>query len=271
MPEGDSVYRATARLHQALAGQRLIRSDFRVPQLATTDLAGYTVHEVRPRGKHLLMRLSPPEGSGQVPLTLHSHLLMDGRWDLYAPAERWKRPAHTARVALHTAPWTAVGFDIAQLQLVPTAEEQGLVGHLGPDLLGDNWDPELAALNLLAEPERVIEEALLDQRLLAGIGNIYRCEVLFLTRVHPLTPVGEVENLPAVISMSHRLLQLNKDRGRRVTTGDPRTREPLWVYGRAARPCLRCGTNVAVFKLAGQKTGMERDCYYCPNCQAMKE
>lgn len=271
MPEGDSVYRATQRLHQALAGLRLLRSDFRVPQLATTDLSGYTFTEVLPRGKHLLMHLHPPAGSSFEPLTLHSHLLMEGRWDLYAPSERWKKPAHLARVVLTTEQVTAVGFEIAQVQLVPSYQEQGLVGHLGPDLLGADWDPELAAQNLLADPVRSIGDALLDQRLLAGIGNIYRCEVLFLARTHPLTPVGQLKNLARIIELSHRLLTINKDRGRRVTTGDRHTREPLWVYSRAGKPCLRCGTKIQLFKLAAQNTGLERDCYYCPSCQEMKQ
>lgn len=271
MPEGDSVYRATARLHHALAGHKLLRSDFRVPQLATTDLRDYTIDAVRPRGKHLLMRLVPPAGSDFQPVTLHSHLLMEGRWDVYSPAERWKRPAHTARVVLYTEYATAVGFDIAQVDLIPTGQEQDLVGHLGPDLLGADWDSEQARKNLLADPERSIGDALLDQRLLAGIGNVYRCEVLFLARAHPLTPVGRVKNLARIVELSHRLLQVNKDRGKRVTTGDPHSREPLWVYGRAAKPCLRCGTKIQLFKLAARNTGLERDCYYCPACQEMKE
>ncbi|RKS17265.1 endonuclease-8 [Arthrobacter sp. AG1021] len=271
MPEGDSVYRATARLHHALAGKSILRSDFRVPALSTVDLAGYTVSEVLPRGKHLLMRLQPPATAepafNQPPLTLHSHLLMEGRWDLYGPGARFKRPAHTARVVLACDGVVAVGFDIAQVKLVPTAEEAQLVGHLGPDLLGPDWDAQAAAANFRAQPHRGIGEALLDQRLMAGVGNIYRCEVLFLTRLHPLTPVGQVVGLEKVIEMSQRLLDINKDRPRRVTTGLARTREPYWVYGRAGKPCLRCGAKIQLLKIAAEDSGLERDCYFCPSCQ----
>lgn len=271
MPEGDSVYRATARLHHALAGQSLLSSDFRVPALATTDLTGYAVHKVVPAGKHLLMRLKPPAGVASEisakPLTLHSHLLMEGRWDLYAPSERWKKPAHTARVVLKTAMATAVGFDIAQVRLVPTEQESDLIGHLGPDLLGANWDPLLAADNLRRDPHQGIGQALLDQRIMAGVGNVYRSEILFLRRLHPLAEVGQIADLPAVVQIAHRLLNVNKDRARRVTTGQERTREPLWVYGRAGKPCLRCGTRIELLKIPSTPEGAERDCYWCPHCQ----
>lgn len=271
MPEGDSVYRATARLHQALAGQSLLSSDFRVPALATRDLKDYVVHEVVPAGKHLLMRLHPPvAGSSEFsakPLTLHSHLLMEGRWDLYASNERWKKPAHTARVVLKTSTVTAVGFDIAQVRLVPTEQEAELIGHLGPDLLGADWDAQVAVENLQSNPQQGIGQALLDQRLMAGVGNVYRCEILFLKRLHPLTQVGQIADLPAVVHMAHRLLTVNKDRTRRVTTGTERTREPLWVYGRAGKPCLRCGTPIALLKIPSTSKGSERDCYWCPHCQ----
>ena len=271
MPEGDTVYRATARLHQALAGEILLASDFRVPALATVDVAGYTVREVIPRGKHLLMRLQPPATANpafaQPALTLHSHLLMEGRWDLYAPGERWKRPAHTARVVLETANAKAVGFEIAQVKLLPTEQESEVVGHLGPDLLGPDWDAQRALDNLRADPQLCIGQALLDQRIMAGVGNVYRSEILFLRRVHPLTAVGEVAGLPALIELAHRLLVVNKDRSRRVTTGQPRTRDPLWVYGRASKPCLRCGTRIGLLRIPSASTGAERDCYLCPSCQ----
>lgn len=270
MPEGDTVYRAAARLHQALAGQQLVSTDFRVPSLATVDLAGCTVREVVPRGKHLLMRLQPPSSADRQfrrpGLTLHSHLLMEGRWDLYAAAERWKKPAHTARVILKTRELAAVGFDIAQVKLVPTEQEADLIGHLGPDLLGDGWDPQQALDNLGANPAAGLGQALLDQRIMAGVGNVYRSEILFLRRLHPLTPVGQVADLREVVGIARRLLWVNKDRSRRVTTGQARTRDPLWVYGRAGKPCLRCATPIRLLKIPSG-TGSERDCYWCPQCQ----
>lgn len=271
MPEGDTVYRLARRLDAALAGSTLTSTRFRVPQLATTDLSGYRVEEVASRGKHLLIHLSINESRLPSRLCLRSHLMMEGRWDLYQPGERWKRPAHLARLVLETQDVSAVAFEVQQLKLVPAEEENELVGHLGPDLLGTDWDADRAARNLLNEPHRPIGTALLDQRLLAGIGNIYRCEILFLTRLHPLTPCGQVPDMDAVVAMSYRLFQANKDRARRVTTGTARTRDPFWVYGRTAKPCLRCATPVKLMALSDEFGAHERDCYYCPACQKLEE
>lgn len=135
MPEGDSIRRAAARLHTALAGRALVRSDLRVPRLATADLTGRTTLEVVPRGKHLLHRV---EGG----LTLHSHLRMDGSWRVFGPGEPWRGgPEHQIRAVLATASHTAVGYRLPVLELLRTAEEDRAVGHLGPDLLGPDWDP----------------------------------------------------------------------------------------------------------------------------------
>lgn len=148
MPEGDTVLQTATRLHQALAGQVLTRSDLRVPRFATADLSGRTVLDVTPRGKHLLTRI---EGG----LTLHSHLRMDGAWRVYAPDERWRGgPGHQIRAILANAEHTAVGYRLPVLELLRTSEEDRAVGHLGPDLLGPDWDPGRALDRLLAAPER---------------------------------------------------------------------------------------------------------------------
>ncbi|MCU1553275.1 MAG: glycosylase, partial [Arthrobacter sp.] len=193
MPEGDSVFRAAAQLHAALAGQQLISSDFRVPRFATLRLGGWTVTEVVPRGKHLLMRLQGPAPSGSdnaavstVPadrnrLTIHSHLKMEGTWQVYPPGGRWRKPGFTARCVLRTATADAVGFSLGILEVVRTADEDSIVGHLGPDLLGPDWDSAEAERRIRAAPDVPIGVALLDQRNLAGIGNIYRCEACFLS------------------------------------------------------------------------------------------
>ena len=184
MPEGDTVWQAAQRLHAALAGRTLTRSDFRVPRYATVDLTGRTVLDVTPRGKHLLTRI---EGG----LTLHSHLRMDGAWKVFAAGQRWSGgPAHQIRVILGTADRTAVGYRLPVLELLRTADEQRAVGHLGPDLLGPDWDPEQALANLREDPARPLGEALLDQRNLAGIGNVYKCELCFLLGVTPWLPFG---------------------------------------------------------------------------------
>ncbi|MDF9816042.1 formamidopyrimidine-DNA glycosylase [Streptomyces sp. SPB162] len=187
MPEGDTVWLTVRRLDEALAGQTLVRADLRVPQLATTDLANHRVLEVVARGKHLMTRLD----SG---LTLHSHLRMDGSWHLYGPGDRWRGgPLHQVRAVLETPDRVAVGYRLPVLELLPTAEEDSVVGHLGPDLLGPDWDPAEAVARLNAEPDRPIGEALLDQRNLAGVGNVYVSELCFLRGLTPWTLVGEAD------------------------------------------------------------------------------
>ncbi|MER8235342.1 DNA-formamidopyrimidine glycosylase family protein [Streptomyces sp. NPDC094049] len=257
MPEGDTVWQAARRLHIALAGRVLTRSDLRVPRFATADLTGRTVLDVTARGKHLLTRI---EGG----LTLHSHLRMDGAWRVYATG-RYPRggPDHQIRAVLGNAEWTAYGYRLPVLELIRTAEESGTVGHLGPDLLGPDWDPAEAVRRLGADPARPLGEALLDQRNLAGIGNVYKSELAFLAGVTPWLPVGELapgtpERLAAT---AHRLLEANKDHPERRTTTTRRPGTPLYVYGRAGRPCLRCGTPIRKAELDDRVT------YWCPGCQ----
>ncbi|WP_329545176.1 DNA glycosylase [Streptomyces sp. NBC_01356] len=269
MPEGDTVWQAARRLHLALAGKVLIRSDLRVPRYATADLTGRTVLDVTPRGKHLLTRI---EGG----LTLHSHLRMDGSWKVYANGQRWSGgPTHQIRAILGTADRTAVGYRLPVLELLRTADEDRAVGHLGPDLLGPDWDPDSALENLLRDPVRPLGEALLDQRNLAGIGNVYKSELCFLLGVTPWLPIGALPadraaHLPA---LAKKLLESNRDRPARNTTdlgaqGHSATvrDQNLFVYGRAPRPCLRCRTPI---RAADQGDGSrERPTYWCPTCQA---
>ena len=159
VPEGDTVVNTARALQEALAERTLTGSDFRVPALATTDLTGWTVRESASRGKHLLLRLA----RGDRRFTLHSHLRMDGAWRTYRRGARWTGgPAHLIRVALHTAETTAVGYHLHELALVPTDREDTLVGHLGPDLLGPDWDATEAVRRLAARPDLAIAEALLD-------------------------------------------------------------------------------------------------------------
>ncbi len=259
MPEGDTVWNTARVLQRSIAGGTLTRSDFRVPQLATADLAGWTVAESASRGKHLLLRLQRGDAGR---MTLHSHLRMEGAWRAYAPGERWAaRPAHLIRVVLRTATAVAVGYHLHELALVPTAEEESLVGHLGPDLLGADWDPAEATRRIAARPGVPIQEALLEQRNLAGIGNLYKCEVLFLRGVWPWTPVGEVKDLAGTVALAQKLLASNRGRWTQTTTGSLRRGETSWVYGRRAQPCRRCGTAIAKDEQG------ERITYWCPRCQ----
>lgn len=258
MPEGDTVWQTAKRL-SLLSGQLVVASDFRVPSLATSDVSGASILETVSRGKHLLTRFS----SG---LSLHTHLVMEGAWIIRPVGTRWQRPAHQARVVLRTTTHEAVGFDV-RVDLVRTAEEGQFVDHLGPDLLGPDWDAAVAVSRLSASPAVPVGEALLEQRNLAGVGNVYKCELCFLTGVDPRTPVGSVPNLPRMVDTAHRLLVANRDRVDRITTGDRRRGQHLWVYGRRG-PCLRCGTAVQKAELGSP--GQERPTYWCPHCQPLR-
>ncbi|MEV0255524.1 DNA-formamidopyrimidine glycosylase family protein [Streptomyces sp. NPDC050732] len=261
MPEGDTIHQAARRLDSALAGHVLTRSDLRVPKLATIDLTGRTVLDVTPRGKHLLTRI---EGG----LTLHSHLRMDGSWRVFAPGERWRGgPGHQIRAILGTAERTAVGYRLPVLELLRTTDEDKAVGHLGPDLLGPDWDPERALSNLLATPDRPLGEALLDQRNLAGIGNVFKSEICFILGVTPWLPVGELpeEKADRLPALAKKLLEANRNRPSRTTTGRDVNGRRLFVYGRAHQPCRRCGTPI---RLGEQGDGSRsRPTYWCPTCQ----
>lgn len=247
------------RLDAALAGRPLVKAELRVPQLAAVRLDGRSVLEVASRGKHLLTRL---DGGW----TLHSHLRMDGAWHLYASGERWRGGAeHQVRAVLANEERTAVGYRLPVLELLPTADEPQVVGHLGPDLLGSGWDPAAALARLAAGPERPVGEALLDQRNLAGIGNVYAVELCFLRGVTPWTPFGEIAAPERMVALARRLLEANKARTGHVTTGDTRRGRTHWVYDRAHRPCLRCGTTVMVGEHG--PAGQRRVAYWCPRCQ----
>lgn len=262
MPEGDIVWFTARRLHAALAGRPLTVSDFRVPRYATVDLRGRRVDEVVSRGKHLLIRV---DGG----LTVHSHLKMDGSWRI-TPAGRRGPEGHRVRLVLANDRWRAAGLSLGEVQLLRTAAEDRVVGHLGPDLLGPDWDRHEAARLLAEHPRRPIGEALLDQSRLAGIGNLYKAEVLFLREVHPWTPAGDVPDLGELVELARRLLDRNKEHPEQITTTDhfgsaARGRPRTWVYGRAGRPCLRCGTPV---ERADQGPGTRvRVTFWCPHCQ----
>ena len=255
MPEGDTVWRTARHLDQALSGRLLMASDFRVPELATVDLAGRVVDETISRGKHLLTRI------GDV--TLHTHLKMEGAWHLYRPQTTWQRPGHEARVVLTTDEWAAVGFALGVVELVARDAEESVVGHLGPDPLGPDWDPAEAVRRLAADPTRPIGEALLDQRNLAGIGNIYRNELCFLAGLHPATPVSDVAGLDRLVARARAVLEANKERTEQSTTGDLRPGRRTWVHGQ--RRCQRCGGPVDRWELG--PPGRTRTAYACPRCQ----
>lgn len=275
MPEGDTVWYTARRLHEALAERVLTRSDFRVPRFATVDLRGQRVTGAVSRGKHLLIRTD----SG---LTVHTHLKMDGAWQLQRADDSrgggtlrdnpGTSGGHKIRLVLANAEWIAIGYQLGITQVLRTEHEDRVTGHLGPDLLDPHWAREhaeeaVARLTADSNQTRGIGEALLDQRNLAGLGTIYAAETLFLRGIDPWRPAGSVSpaDLIALVELGHRLLDANKTRPGHVTTGITRRGQENWAYGRAGRPCRRCGT---VIRRGEQgPPGQERVRFWCPACQ----
>ncbi len=257
MPEGDTVWRTAQRLNQAFAGEALTRTELRWPSLATLDFTGATTLEVISRGKHLMHRLD----SGH---TIHSHLRMEGQW-LIADATT-ARPNAQTRAFLSTSRWAGLGQRLGMLDVVRTDEEHTLVGHLGPDLLGPDWDAGRAVANLAAA-DTTIGAALLDQTNLAGIGTLYAAETLFTERLNPWTPATDLTDaqLTHLVDRAHRLLDNGRRHAVQSTTGSTRHGETTWAHGRSGRPCRRCGGTVRV-AMIGPPT-RERTMFYCPSCQ----
>lgn len=260
MPEGDAVLRAAQRLHRALAGRPLAAAELRWGALIDVDLTGRHTLEVVSRGKHLLHRL---EGG----TTVHSHLRMDGRWRVQ-PTPQVRRNALRSpelRAVLTTTQQTSLGWQLGILDVVDTAAEDSLIGHLGPDVLGSDWDEQVAFANLRADPEAAVGTGLLDQRNLAGLGTIYTSEPLFMERVLPWRPIGDLDDatLLRVVRRAYRVLHAGAARGRPMTTGDPR--EPVYVFGRSGRPCRRCGETVRIARIGAAP--QDRVLCYCPRCQ----
>lgn len=242
-----------------LVGRTVVSSDFRVPQHATADLSGRQVLCFDSYGKHMLTRFSGG-------LTLHTHFLMDGAWQLVGPGRRL--PAsfdEEIRVVLRTDGPAAYALRMPVVELLPTDQEDRVVGHLGPDLLGPGWDEHEAVRRLSADPERPLVEALLDQRNLAGVGNLWAVETCFLRGASPWTQVRDVD-LPATVRLVRRMMRHSLEHPGQVTTGDTRRGRAHWVYGRAERPCRRCGTPVQ-FRDAVVGRPYARETWWCPACQ----
>lgn len=250
MPEGDTVWHTAATLREHLTGRTLTRCEVRVPKFATVDLSGQVVDEVLSRGKHLFIRV------GRA--SIHSHLKMDGSWRV---GNRPVRVDHRTRIILEAGPIRAIGVDLGVLEILERDQDGEAVAHLGPDLLGRDWDARVAAANLAAHPDRPIAEALLDQRVLAGIGNVYCNELCFVTGHLPTAPVAAIADPGRLVSRARDMLWLNRFRWNRCTTGDTRHGRQLWVYGRAGENCRRCGTRIM------RDDSGERVAYWCPACQ----
>ena len=246
------MWLTAANLRDGLVGKALTRCDVRVPRFAAADLTGHTVDEVLSRGKHLFIRVGPA--------SIHSHLKMDGSWRISAD-RRVRENDHRVRIILEAGDVQAAGVELGQLEILDRDDDMSAVAHLGPDLLGADWDPETAAANLTADPDRPIAATLLDQRVMAGVGNVYCNELCFVFGLLPIAPVARVADPVRLVSRAHDMLMANRSRWNRTTTGDRRHGNELWVYGRTGKPCRRCGT------LIESDTGGERVSYWCPRCQ----
>lgn len=260
MPEGDTIFKTAAALRPLLVGRNVLKASARQPGPQIQRVVGSSVTAVEPMGKHMVIRFS----NG---LALHTHLRMNGTWHRYAPGERWRKPAWQARVVLEVPEHVVVCFNAPVAELM---DDRAVALHpameaLGPDLLSENFDSEDAFRRLRARPTLEVAEALLDQRALAGIGNVYKSEVLFLEGIHPFTPVSQLPDstLRAIIATAHRLLHENIRPGSpaRITTRS--SGSPVWVYSRRGRPCLRCRTPIT----SARQGPLNRWTYWCPTCQ----
>jgi endonuclease-8 len=273
MPEGDSIFRAAATLHRALAGKSIVRFESVLPTLTRvhedTPLTAQTVEKVAAQGKHVLMYFS----GGVI---LRTHMRMNGSWHIYRPGETWRRPRRDMRIVVATADFEAVGFNIPVAEFI---RSQNLGTHrelskLGPDVLGDTFDREEAIRRIRARPSSPIADVLLNQRVLAGLGNVYKSEILFMCRVNPFTTVSALDDvrIARLVDTARKLLHANVTThlapmttytGYRRTTRRDDPSERLWVYGRARLPCRRCESPIEI-----SKQGMDaRLTYWCPQCQ----
>ncbi|MBA2721267.1 MAG: hypothetical protein H0U52_18800 [Chloroflexi bacterium] len=262
MPEGDTLHRTANGLAPNLVGRAVSAARARAGGPQVQRVVGATITSVEAIGKNLLIRFD----NG---LELRTHLRMNGSWHRYRPGERWRRPPSAARLVLEVPGAVAVCFDAPVVELFETRAEaiHPTIARLGPDLLDDGWgaEHEAEARRRLRDPARdgvTISEALLDQRALAGIGNIWRNETLFHERVEPWTRVADLDaaTLDRLIARARLLL--------RASVGEAPGRAPMWVYRRTGRPCRRCGT---LIRSALLTTTVPRTTFWCPSCQRQPE
>jgi endonuclease-8 len=278
MPEGDTIFRAARALGRALAGRRVARFEAVYPALmrvdADTPVAGRTIEAVTSVGKHLLMHFSGG-------LVLRTHMRMHGAWHLYRPGERWRRPGHAMRIRLDTDEWTTVGFEVpvAEFLAAGDLDRATALTRLGPDLLAPDVDVEAVVGRAAARRDVTVADVLLDQAVAAGLGNVFKSELLFICRVHPETPAETVdlETWRRIYGRAIALLRANVAepppgapvtwRGGRRTTRRDQPSAALYVYGRQGQACRRCGT-----RIDGKKTGPDaRLTCWCPGCQPRRD
>ena len=273
MPEGDTIFRAARTLHRALAGHQVVRFESVLPALTRvhedTPITGRTLERVSAAGKHVLMHFS-----GE--LVLRTHMRMNGSWHIYRPGERWRKPRRDMRIVIATEQFEAVGFNVPVAEFLAgrDLERQEDLRLMGPDLLGDTFDEAEALRRFRARGATEIGDALLNQRVVAGAGNVYKSEVLFLAGLNPFMRVADVsdDGLRAILAIARTHLRANvidptaaivTYRGYRRTTRRADPAERLYVYGRARKPCRKCGRPIEV-RAQGRDARLT---YWCPQCQ----
>jgi len=272
MPEGDTIFRAARTLDKALAGRTVSRFEAVFPHLTRVDVdrpvGGRTIERVTSRGKHLLIWFSGD-------LVLRTHMRMNGSWHIYRSGERWQRPRHDMRIVIGTDAFEAVAFTVPVAEFLSVAELERELADVGPDPLDEQFDPAAAAKRLRERGDMEVADALLDQTAIAGIGNVYKSEILFMSGVNPFMRVAALDDatLDRLVALAVKFMRANVVDGSsaaivtytgfRRTTGrhDPSAR--LWVYGRMGKPCRRCGTPISRAKQGPNA----RSTYWCENCQ----
>ena len=267
MPEGDTIHRAAQTLHAALAGKKVTRFETSLAQLARVDdqepIAGRTIERVFAAGKNHVIELSGD-------LHLRTHMRMNGSWHIYRPGEPWRKGRQAMRLVIETDDWVAVGFHVpvAEFHDARSIARQQDLRLIGPDLLGDTFDAGEAMRRIRARPDEEIANVILNQRVVSGIGNEYKSEVLFVSGINPFAKVAQItdEQLEAMLAHARRLMKANVEVARiplRHTTGSLDIRERLYVYSRGNDPCRRCGTPIKYRKQGRDARGT----YWCPKCQ----
>ncbi len=274
MPEGDTLFRTAVTLRKALLDRTVTRFDTSVEEVAAVlrrcPMVGRTIRAVEARGKHLLITLAPPGGEAaeERTMVLHTHLRMTGSWHIYRPGEAWQKPERYAKVVIHTAEFVAPCFSAPVVELLTEwqAKRHPSLAGLGPDAMTESFDPEAAFQRLRRYPEVEIGVAVMNQKAMAGVGNVYKSEVLFIRRTSPFLKVRELsdDQLRGLITEAHQLLRLNESCGERQTHFSLRPHERLWAYGRSGEPCRVCGARIRM-----RRQGLDaRSTYYCPHCQS---
>ena len=259
MPEGDTIHRTAVNLRRALAGRTIEYVSGRPEVTGKDRIAGTLMSAVEARGKHLIMHFSNHHA-------LHTHMGMTGAWHLYPPQYTWHKPRNQAAIILQTARWCAVCFTPRHLQIITTREllRTPWLQRLGPDIAGPPIPDDSYLKRIRSQNVVPIGEALVNQTVVSGIGNVYKSEILFLERIHPLTPVAELtdEQLLRLRDQAACLMRRNLNSTARQTRfrGDS---QKLWIYGRGGRHCLTCGTTVQMIR----QGDLARSTYLCPACQ----